>query len=161
MAKKITAEFQILFHPDLADKAKELALLYTTNGGRNWDDYFANRLTDKNWQITMYDLNEGPIEFFLRIILKDGRIVLGKKDQQNYKVKIRDNSDSNKYKAQIRLTQDNFVPVGRKCLVCEDIIPTGQYICKTPGCHASFCPDCSRMLPPFSNYCPWDKKLIA
>ncbi len=158
-SKKITAEFQILIHPDFPHKPNELTIVYSTDKGKNWETYLANKITPINWGINIYDLEVGKqIEFFIRIVFDDGRLVLAKKNNQNYKVIIRDNSDQNKYKAQIRITEDILVPIGRKCLVCEEIIRKGTNICQTPGCHAVFCPYCNRMLPPFSNYCPWDEK---
>ncbi len=87
-----------------------MVLLYTLDGGRNWEDIYANRITEKNWNVQIYDMEEeAAFEFFLRIIIKDGRIMLGKKDEQNYKVKIRDNTNNQKYKAQVRITDDNLV----------------------------------------------------
>jgi hypothetical protein len=158
----INAEFQILFHPDLPYDPKEVVLLYTLNQGKSFEDYLANKLTVKNWQITIYDLPmEVPFEFFLRILLKDGRIMLGKKENQNWKIGLKDNTNSGMYKAQVRIAEENLISVGRRCLVCDQIIPKDKNICQTPNCAASFCPTCNRMLPPNSNYCPWDKKSFA
>jgi hypothetical protein len=161
-APKIEAEFQVLLHPDMQIIPKEIALLYSFTGGRNWDDYYANKITAKNWQVNMYDLPTGAtMEFFLRLVFKDGRIMTGKKTNANYKINIRDNSDSGKYKAQIRITNENLSSIGRKCLICEQVVAHGTNMCATDQCFAVYCPDCNRMLPPFGNYCPWCKKVVS
>ena len=157
----LSAEFEILFHPDMKLQPKEVALIYSSDG-KSWEDYFANRLTEKNWNVTMYDLQvDQQIEFFIRVIVKDGRIMLVRKEGQNYKVKVRDNTSSEKYKAQIRITDDILSHAGRRCLICDQVIPKNKNLCQTDGCSATYCPYCQRMLPPFSNFCPWDKKSFA
>ncbi len=156
--KKISAEFQILFHPDLNLKPTEVSLVYSFNQGRNWDTYLANKATPINWGTSMYDLPIGQqMEFFLRIIVDDGRIMIAKKNDENYKIILRDNTNQGRYKAQIRITSDLLISTGRKCLICENIVKKDRNICETPGCNAVYCPKCNRMLPPHSNYCPWDE----
>jgi hypothetical protein len=154
---KISAEFQILFHPDMKMSPKEVALVYTFDG-KSYDDYFANKLTDKNWNVSLYDLAEGQkMEFFVRCVFKDGRLLLGRKEGKNYQIQLRANTEQGNYKAQVRLDDSNLVYAGRRCLICDQIIPKDQNMCKTEQCHAVFCPQCNRMLPPYSNFCPWDK----
>lgn len=154
----LSAEFQILFHPELKMSPKEVALVYTFDG-RSFDEIYANKLTEKNWNVQIFDLKEGqPMEFFVRCIMKDSRMMLGRKEGQNYKITLKDNTDGNKYKAQVRIDETNLVTAGRRCLVCDQVIPKGQNMCKTAQCQAVFCPFCNRMLPPYSNFCPWDQK---
>ena len=160
--KKISAEFQILFHPDLNYKPTEVSIVYSLDKGKNWETYLANKATALNWGLSIYDLKPGAgMEFFIRITVDDGRIMLAKKNNKNYKVVLRDNTDQGRYKAQVRITEDLLIPVGRRCLICEEVIRKGRNMCETPGCNAVFCPECNRMLPPFSNYCPWDEKTFA
>lgn len=155
----MNAEFEVLFHPDMKLQPKEVAILYSSNGGKNFEDNYANRITEKNWNVQIFDLDERlPLEFFVRVVFKDGRLMLAKKEGQNYKIQLRDNTGSGKYKAQVRIEEGNLIFTGRRCLVCDQIIPRDKNICLTEECHAVYCPFCQRMLPPFANFCPWDKK---
>ena len=157
----INAEFQILFHPQISIKPVEVYLVYTLTNGKNWETYLANKITPLNWGIGIYDLKPGQqLEFFLRVVIDDGRMFLIKKNRQNYKVIVRDNTNQGRYKAQVRVTEDLLMFIGRKCLICDETIPKNKNMCETEGCNAVYCPQCNRMLPPFSNYCPWDKIFI-
>ena len=150
----INVELEVLIHPKLELKITELALLYRTDKESSFDDYYANKLNPKKWNIKMYDIPMNVrMEFYLRFTMNDGSIILGKKDGKNYAIQPRDNADG-EYKAQIRITEDRLMEVGRKCLVCEELLRKGTNICEK--CSATFCPSCTRMLPPGSNYCPWD-----
>jgi hypothetical protein len=153
----ISAEFQILFHPDMQMSPKEVALVYTFDG-KKFEDLYTNRIVDKNWNLVMYDIADGQkMEFFIRCVMKDGRLMIGRKEGKNYQIQLRPNTETGSYKAQVRLTDENMIYAGRRCLVCDQLIPKDQNICKTPQCFASYCPKCNRMLPPHANYCPWDK----
>lgn len=152
--EKIRAEFEILIYPKLDLKPAETILMYKLDDGENWDDYFGNKLgTPKKWQITMYDMPEGSeMTFFIRFIQKDGKIFIANKEGENYHVELRKNKKDH-YKAQIRIRNANLV--GKKCIVCGTVIGKHDNICPNKECNATYCPDCSRMLPPLSNYCPW------
>jgi hypothetical protein len=161
MAKKIDtidAEFEILIHPELPLDIKELELNYALNGRNDYQDYLTNKINEKKYSVTIYDLPSGAdMDFYLRFIKKEGDILLGKKDNKNYRVQIRDNAEG-KYKAQIRITEENLIEVGRQCLVCNEVLRKGTHSCEK--CEANYCPQCTRMLPPKKNYCPWCKTKI-
>lgn len=154
MAKKIRAEFEILIHPKLDLEPSETILMYSLNGGKSWDDYYGNKLgTPKKWQVTMYDIKEkSNMSFFIRFIQKDGKIFIANKDGKNYEIEVKRNQEDY-YKAQVRIAK--VIPVGKKCIVCGEIIGKDDNICPNAECYATYCPECSRMLPPTSNYCPW------
>ncbi|MHA1819068.1 MAG: hypothetical protein ACTSU2_14270 [Promethearchaeota archaeon] len=156
--KKIGADLEILFHPDLDIDIKEVRILYSLDNGTTWDDYYANKLNPKKYQISMYDLplNE-PMEFYIEVTLRDGRVLKALKEGKNYRVILNDKGGG-MYKAQVRIKE--LVFSHRICIICESIIKGDGIQCETPGCNATYCPFCNRMLPPHSNYCPWDKKLI-
>jgi hypothetical protein len=76
MGKKNTigADFEILFHPDFDLEIKELRLVYSLDYGKTWDDYFANKLAPKKYNLSMYDLPvDQQMEFYLDLTLNDGR----------------------------------------------------------------------------------------
>ena len=153
--KTINADFEILLHPDLVLEISGVTLWYTV--GKNWDDYYANKI-NKKYQLTIYDLpEEGMMEFYIEISLKDGRVMKASKGGDNYKVKLVDKGGG-VYKAQVRVKELNFSY--RQCLICESKIPSPGIQCETKECEATYCPNCNRILPPHSNYCPWDQKLI-
>lgn len=154
---KLGADFELLFHPDLKLSVNEIAMWYSVDSGKTWDDYYANKLSSHKYNIRMFDLPEGKtMEFYVEVALKDGRVMRVTKDGNNYKVKLVDKGDS-MYKAQVRIKDMSFAY--RKCLICESKIDGIQ--CQTPECEATYCPICNRMLAPHSNYCPWDNKIIA
>lgn len=154
----VNAEFQILLHPDLKISPKEIALVYTSDG-KKFEELFANKITEKNWNLQIFDMKDGqPMEFFIRCVMKDGRLMIGRKENKNYQITLRPNTEEGKYKAQVRLEESNLSVAGRRCLICDQVIPKSQNMCRTNQCHAVFCPNCNRMLPPYSNFCPWDKK---
>jgi hypothetical protein len=151
----IPIELEILIHPDLELDVKELEIEYSLDDTNDFIPYTANKVNDKKYLITLYDIPSGSaMEFYLRFIKKDGELVLGKKEENNYKVQIRENAEG-KYKAQIRITEQNLVEVGRKCLVCSEVLKKGKHVCSK--CNANYCPKCTRMLPPNKNFCPWCK----
>ena len=154
MAKKIRAEFEILIHPNLEIEPMETILMYSMDGGKTWDDYYGNKLgTPKKWQVTMYDVKEkSNMSFFIRLIQKDGKIFIANKDGKNYEIELKRNQPDH-YKAQVRIAK--VTSVGKKCIVCNTVIGKDQNSCPNEGCKASYCPECSRMLPPTSNFCPW------
>jgi hypothetical protein len=156
MAKKIRAEFEIIIHPKLELEPTETIFMYSLDGGKTWDDYYGNKLgTSKSWQITMYDMKEGAnMTFFIRFIQKDGKIFIANKEGENYKIELKLNQPDH-YKAQVRIAKVSMI--GKKCIVCEAIINKNENKCPNLDCLASYCPDCSRMLPPSANYCPWCK----
>lgn len=133
--------------------------MYSLDGGKTWDDYYGNKLgTAKNWQVTQYDMKEGAeMTFFIRFIQKDGSIFIANKDGKNYQVTLKKNQPDH-YKAQVRIGPKAVTQIGKKCIVCDTLINRGQNNCPNPECGATYCPDCSRMLPPSSNYCPWCKQ---
>ncbi|MFO8017131.1 MAG: zinc ribbon domain-containing protein [Promethearchaeia archaeon] len=151
---KIRAEFEILIHPKLELKPAETILMYSLDDGDNWDDYYGNKLgTPKKWQVTMYDMPEGEsMSFFIRFIQKDGEIFIANKEGKNYNIELRKNQKDH-YKAQIRIR--NVRQIGKKCIVCGTIIGKNKNLCPNEECKATYCPECFRMLPPSSNYCPW------
>jgi len=153
--KKLRAEFEILIHPKLELDLKETILMYSLDEGKSWDDYYGNKLgTAKKWQVTMYDMKEGVnMTFFIRFVQKDGKIFIANKEGKNYHIELRANQNDGSYKAQVRIAKAN--QVGKKCIVCETIINKNDNSCPNPECLAVYCPDCSRMLPPLANYCPW------
>lgn len=152
--KKIRAEFEILIHPSLELDPAEVIFMYKFGSSQDWDDYYGNKLgTSKEWQVTMYDVEEGSnMTFFIRFVQKDGKIFIANKDGQNYQVEIKKNQPDH-YKAQVRIAK--VTPVGKKCIVCGTVIGGKENFCQQ--CEATYCPECSRMLPPLSNYCPWCK----
>ncbi|MHA1149313.1 MAG: hypothetical protein ACTSR8_13845 [Promethearchaeota archaeon] len=152
--KKIRTEFEILIHPSLDLEPTEVIFMYSFDGGKTWDDYYGNKLgTSKKWQITQYDMKEGAqMTFFIRFIQKDGKIFIANKEGKNYNVELKKNQPDH-YKAQVRIAK--VTQIGKKCIVCETIISKDDNNCPNEECKASYCPDCSRMLPPSSNYCPW------
>ncbi|MHA1282824.1 MAG: hypothetical protein ACTSQP_10000 [Promethearchaeota archaeon] len=154
--KKIRTEFEILIHPNLDLEPIEVIFMYSLDGGKTWDDYYGNKLgTPKKWQVTQYDMKEGSeMTFFIRFIQKDGKIFIANKDGQNYKVILKRNQPDH-YKAQVRIAK--VIQIGKKCIVCDTLINKNENICPNPECGATYCPKCSRMLPPSSNYCPWCK----
>ncbi|MBD3350583.1 MAG: hypothetical protein GF364_03755 [Candidatus Lokiarchaeota archaeon] len=157
MAEKITADIEILFHPDLSLDIKEIRLLYSLDGGKAWDDYYANKLSGDKYNITMYDMPENAqIEFYIEILLKDGRVMKAQKKTDNYKTRLLDQGEG-VYKAQVRIREVR--QTHRKCIICGSLIQGIQ--CTTPECEATYCPICNRLLPPHSNYCPWDKQMIS
>jgi len=154
MAKKIRAEFEILIHPNLELEPLETVFMYSLDGGKTWDDYYGNKLgTSKNWQITMYDIKEGSnLTFFIRFIQKDGQIFIANKEGKNYNIELKKNQPDH-YKAQVRIAK--VTSIGKKCIICETLINKNENSCPNEECLASYCPECSRMLPPSANYCPW------
>jgi hypothetical protein len=155
----IGADFEILFHPDVDLEVKEIRLVYSLDYGKTWDDYFANKLAPKKYNLTMYDLPiDQPMEFYLEVYLNDGRVEKVLKDGNNYKVTIVDKGEGS-YKAQIRIKDTTFSH--RVCIICGSLIKGKGIQCPTPDCEATYCPICNRLLPPHSNYCPWDEKQIS
>jgi hypothetical protein len=154
----IEAEFEILIHPDLPLEVKEVEFNYALSGRSDYQDYLANKVNEKKYVVTIYDLPlNAEMDFYIKFIKKDGEIILGKKENKNYRVQIKDNAEG-KYKAQIRITEQNLMEVGRKCLVCGEVLKKGTHICQK--CDANYCPKCTRMLPPRKDYCPWCKMKI-
>ncbi|HMF33431.1 MAG TPA: zinc ribbon domain-containing protein [Candidatus Lokiarchaeia archaeon] len=148
----LKGSWEILIHPDLKIQPKEVALLWR-QGDAPFDDYLANKLgTETHWQVDIYDLPENEeIEFFLKFFDKDGCIYIANKDGENYRVMLKPGQDGT-YRARVKVT--NIVDVGSRCLLCESQFPRGTNAC--PKCGAVYCPTCHRMLPPKSNYCPWE-----
>ncbi|MHA1340390.1 MAG: hypothetical protein ACTSRZ_09280 [Promethearchaeota archaeon] len=158
MTKKINADFEILFHPDLDIEIKEVRFLYSLDEGKSWDDYYANKLGKKRYNITIYDLPEdNSFYFYIEVFLKDGRVMVAKKSNDYYKTTLVDKGEG-VYKAQVRIKDLSFGY--RICLICEKRIPGDGIQCATLECEATYCPFCNRMLLPHSNYCPWDQKQI-
>jgi hypothetical protein len=154
----INADFEILFHPDLDFDIKEVKMMFSVDNGKSWDDYIANKLAVKKYQATMYDLPSNEfMDFYVDILLTDGRVMKAVKDNQNYRVQLIDKGEGS-YKAQVRIK--DILPSHRICLVCDNHIAANSIQCETKECEATYCPLCNRMLPPHSNYCPWDLKLI-
>lgn len=153
--KKIRAEFEILIHPKIELEPSETIFMYSLDGGKNWDDYYGNKLgTPKKWQVTMYDVKEDTdMTFFIRFIQKDGKIFIANKEGKNYQITVTRNQSDKSYKAQVRITKAQ--EIGKKCIVCETIINRNENMCPNEECKATYCPECSRMLPPSSNFCPW------
>lgn len=152
--KKIRTEFEILIHPDLDLEPADLIFMYSLDGGKTWDDYYGNKLgTPKKWQITQYDMKEGSqMTFFIRFIQKDGKIFIANKEGKNYNVELTLNQPDH-YKAQVRIAKATFI--GKKCIICGNILKKDENMCSNTECSAAYCPKCNRMLPPSSNYCPW------
>ena len=160
MAKKIDtidAEFEILIHPELPLDIKELELNYALNGRNDYQDYLTNKINEKKYSVTIMICPRCRYGLLSTLHQKEGDILLGKKDNKNYRVQIRDNAEG-KYKAQIRITEENLIEVGRQCLVCNEVLRKGTHSCEK--CEANYCPQCTRMLPPKKNYCPWCKTKI-
>jgi RNA polymerase subunit RPABC4/transcription elongation factor Spt4 len=151
---QIKGSWEILIHPDLLLQPKEVTLLYRIGGGQ-FDDYFANKLEkETHWQVDIYDLPENAeLEFFLKFFDKDGRMYIANKEGQNYKVTLTAGQDGT-YRARVKVT--SIVDIGHRCLLCDTQFARGKNAC--PKCGAVFCPDCHRMLPPKSNFCPWCEK---
>ncbi|GAB4305732.1 MAG: hypothetical protein Kow0069_01920 [Promethearchaeota archaeon] len=153
MVQTIRGDWDIRFHPGLKVNPKEVVFMYSLDG-KNWDDYYANRLgVPTHWQVTVYDLPVGQkLWFFLQVHEKDGRIRVANKDGDNYEVTVNPGK-TGAYRAEVRVSK--LVVVGRICLLCETRFGRQANACPNPGCGATYCPTCSRMLPPKANFCPW------
>lgn len=131
--------------------------MYTLDGN-DWDDYYANKLgVATKWQVTVYDLPEGhEMSFFIRIVEKDGRIRLANNEGKNYTITLKASQKTGAYRAQVRVSK--LAEIGHICLLCGTSFAKKLNHCPNPGCGATYCPQCSRMLPPKANYCPWCKQ---